>query len=452
MHIVIDNKKTCAVFLYAVFFFLSVGIPVSFASETGASCNAAECRLRGGLPNFYGKIARGKNLKIAYFGGSITNQSGWRVLSLKYFKDKFPKSNFDGINAAIGGTNSFLGAFRLKHDVLEKNPDLVFVEFAVNDSSSGRTNIIRAMEGIVRQIWKHNPKTDICFVYTFTEKDLADRQAGRMSRSQAAMEEVADRYGIPSVDMCLEVARLEKEGKLAMKTDFGPLENVAGKVLDVKSDVLVGADGKIPFSKDGVHPYPNTGHVIYTRALVRSLEKIEVQGGVESPHSMGAPMDTKCLENTEIISPDMLSLSGGKKIPLNDSFARPFNGRLPHSYAYIFSPGETIEFKFRGGTAALYVVLGYCGGSLDVEIDGKERRIFCYDAYAGFLRVGVLGLVSGGNESDLHSVKIKVSADDCDKYSVLKPNYKKHFERNRELYKSKYLVLGALLLSGRLEN
>ena len=100
----------------------------------------------------------------------------------------------------------------------------------------------------------------------------------------------------------------------------------------------------------------------------------------------------------------------------------------------------------------MYVVLGYCGGSLDVEIDGKERRIFCYDAYAGFLRVGVLGLVSGGNESDLHSVKIKVSADDCDKYSVLKPNYKKHFERNRELYKSKYLVLGALLLSGRLEN
>ena len=39
----------------------------------------AEFSERLGMPNLAKKLEEGKNVKIAYLGGSITEQNGWRV-------------------------------------------------------------------------------------------------------------------------------------------------------------------------------------------------------------------------------------------------------------------------------------------------------------------------------------------------------------------------------------
>ena len=44
-----------------------------------------------------------------------------------------PKSSFTFWDAAIGGTGSRLGMFRLQRDVLSRHPDLVFYDFTAND-------------------------------------------------------------------------------------------------------------------------------------------------------------------------------------------------------------------------------------------------------------------------------------------------------------------------------
>src|ERR1700753_1944032 len=98
---------------------------------------AKECRPRNGLPNFLAKAnTAGAEIKIAYFGGSITAQNGWRPKTLAYFQKTYPAAKFSEINAAIGGTGSDLGVFRIKQDVLDKKPDLMFVEFATNDGGA----------------------------------------------------------------------------------------------------------------------------------------------------------------------------------------------------------------------------------------------------------------------------------------------------------------------------
>jgi len=61
-----------------------------------------ELNVRGGLPNFFAKALHGDSIKVAYLGGSITAQNGWRVLSLEWLKQRFPKALFSEINAAIG--------------------------------------------------------------------------------------------------------------------------------------------------------------------------------------------------------------------------------------------------------------------------------------------------------------------------------------------------------------
>ena len=108
--------------------------------------DAVEFTVRGGMPNFLDKLKSGKPVKIAYLGGSITAQDGWRVQSLAYFKKMYPGANAEQIHAAIGGTGSDLGVFRLEHDALDMKPDLLFVEFAVNDAGASPENITRSME------------------------------------------------------------------------------------------------------------------------------------------------------------------------------------------------------------------------------------------------------------------------------------------------------------------
>jgi hypothetical protein len=181
---------------------------------------AVECTARAGLPNFYAKLEAGQAVRIAYLGGSITAQEGWRPKTLAYFQKSFPKAKLSQINAAIGGTGSDLGVFRLKRDVLDHKPDLVFVEFAVNDGGAPPQQIYNCMEGIVRQTWKTLPDCDICFVYTLVANMVPTIQQDKFPRAASAMEKVASHYGIPSIHMGLEVARLAKQGKLIVQ---GPL-------------------------------------------------------------------------------------------------------------------------------------------------------------------------------------------------------------------------------------
>ena len=95
--------------------------------------DAKEFHVRDGLANVFWKLEAGKEVRIGYLGGSITAQAGWRPKTLKWFQEQYPNATISEINAAIGGTGSDLGVFRLRHDVLRHKPDLLFVEFAVND-------------------------------------------------------------------------------------------------------------------------------------------------------------------------------------------------------------------------------------------------------------------------------------------------------------------------------
>lgn len=98
------------------------------------SMPAVECQVRDGLGNVMAKIEAGQPVRIAYLGGSITEMDGWRRLSREWLQAQYPACTFSETHAAIGGTGSSLGVYRVGEHVLKYDPDLVFVEFAVNDA------------------------------------------------------------------------------------------------------------------------------------------------------------------------------------------------------------------------------------------------------------------------------------------------------------------------------
>ncbi|MCB1086284.1 MAG: SGNH/GDSL hydrolase family protein, partial [Verrucomicrobiae bacterium] len=327
---------------------------------------AVECRTRGGIPHVLAKLQKGDGaeIRVAYLGGSITAAPGWRVKSLTWLQERFPKQKLVEINAAIGGTGSDLGVFRNEQDVLRHQPDLLFVEFAVNDGGASPERIHQAMEGIVRQTWTANPETDIIFVYTLSQPFLADLQAGKFSRSASAMEELADHYGIPSIHFGLEVAAREKTGTLIFKGEK-PAEGAEAKP-DPRAPMV--------FSTDGVHPLVETGHQLYLEAIARSWEKLEAVSDekelVSAGHALNAPLRPDHWAAAKLVPlSDAMRSGGWEKLDgseSGDSMAKRFARQMPEMWKAT-EPGATLKFRFKGTVAGIYDLVGPDGGQLKIR-------------------------------------------------------------------------------------
>ena len=419
------------------------------SAKDSPSRDAVECTARGGLPNFFAKLKAGKDVKIAYLGGSITAQNGWRVLSREWFQKQYPKAKVEGIHAAIGGTGSNLGVFRVERDVLVKKPDLLFIEFAVNDGGASPEQIRKSMEGIIRKTWKALPDCDICFVYTITARDIKGLQQGKMKRSASTMEEIADFYNIPTIHMGIEAAKLEKEGKLVMKAQMAEMDRVSGDALNVSSKVATDEKGRICFSKDGVHPYTNTGHVLYMKAIIRSMDKIK-DTGKTGPHKVGEAQTPGNWEGATIVPLTKAQMTGSwtKLDPKKDKLARTFQSRLPELWKA--EPGAALKFKFKGTKAAIYQLIGPGCGYLEVNVDGKKRKVKAIDRYCTYYRLSTMNLLWDGPDG-MHDVEIKVLPDEIDKSKVLFKRNLGDLEKNPKKYEKKDWYAGAIFLIGEIK-
>lgn len=394
-----------------------------------------ECVPRGGLPNFFKKLeSEAPEVNIAYFGGSISCQSGYRVLSREYFSKKYPKTRINEIFAAIGGTGSDLGVYRCAHDVLRGKPDLVFVEFAVNDSGTETISIRRNMEGIVRQIWSSSPKTDIIFVYSVMESFQQNMLDGKAERSVSIMEDIADYYSIPSVNFGAGLVPLIENGTLVLKSPSEP----------------VNSDGTISFSKDGVHPHVNTGHVLYEKALERSWPLIKVCGKA-CAHKLGPPMVEDCREKVETVGFEdkRIKLTGSYiKNSASDSVTAEFL-QFSDDF-YTLEPGCVVSFRFKGSSAAIYDLIGPQSASLDVTVDGVKRQCIRFDGYSTYHRLALLELCNNLDPELIHSVSIIVSESAPDKRDILFEDNKPDYDANKEKYAPLHYYAGCIFIAGKL--
>jgi lysophospholipase L1-like esterase len=404
--------------------------------DSPSPVKAVECRPRGGLPNFFAKAKAGGDVRVAYLGGSITAAPGWRVFSLDQLKKDFPKARFSEISAAIGGTGSDLGAFRVGHDVIAHKPDLVFVEFAVNDAGAPPEQILATMEGIVRQILRADASTDICFVYTLSEPMLPELAKGVFPRAAATMEAVADHYAIPSVHYGVEVNRRIADGTLVFKGE--------------KPEKLDAAATPLLFSSDGVHPHVETGQRLYANVLTRALAEIQAAATAAAPHAMPEPLRADNWEKAKLIPIEQSMLRGDWKrvTPADDERAKAFAARMPVLWK-AEKPGAELVVAYTGTRLGVYDLLGPGEGIVSVQVDdAAAKNVPRIDPYSTYWRIGTLN--TGSQPAGTHRVTIRLEAAVPDKAKILFEHNRPDLEKNPAKYADNVWYASAILLLGDL--
>ena len=405
---------------------------VSAQTPVYQAVKAEKFRPREGIGNLFEKIKNNKEITIAYLGGSITAANGWRPQTTAWFAKTYPAVKFNEIHAAIGGTGSDLGVFRLQSDALQHNPDLLFVEFAVNDGGQAPEQIWKNMEGIVRQTWRKDPTTDIMFVYTISSNMTNDLKRGECPRSAGAMEMLADFYGIPSVNFAREISELQEAGKLVFKSETKP------------------ADGKIWFAKDDCHPTSEEGHPIYTAMLASAIPKMAASKPRDHKSQLTKQFIAGNLENVSMIPVTEKMLSGSwKKLPETDPLQKGNGNRLGSIYSS-GTPGDKLTFTFKGSTAKIYDLVGPDGGKIKITVDGgKPQTTQRFDSYCVYYRIQAFTLCTGLDPEKTHTVEVEILPEQPDR-KILLPRLKSADELNAPKFNGTRVWFGKLMLVGTL--
>lgn len=297
--------------------------------------------VRDGLSRFRKKLDAAGDVHVAYFGGSITQgggDAGWRGLTTAWLRQQFPKANVVEKQSAIGGTGSNLGAFRLANDALTPPPDLLFVEYAVNDSGGAEADVLAAMEGIVRHTQRVVPGCDICFVYTLAQAHLDLLAKGELPPTVVMHEKVAAHYGLPSINLSF----------------------------DVKDKLDSGAMTWADFSRDTCHP-TEAGYAVYGQTMRDAMQELLHHSAAQSPTD--AKLTRRPLESCSLLTLTAANVTDGWEYEARENIGgwQNFDGVLKCDM-----PGKELRLKFAGTRLGLYYHLGPETGDIEYSIDGGE--------------------------------------------------------------------------------
>ncbi|MFT5131185.1 MAG: sialidase-1 [Rhodothermales bacterium] len=307
-------------------------------------------KLRNGLANSLGAFKNKKSGRVAFLGGSITYNGGWRDELMRYLKKRFPETQFDFIAAGIPSVGSNGHAFRLQRDILARGPvDLLFIEAAVNDGSNfpDRPEIMRrAMEGVVRQIRSVNPLTDIVHMHFAMGGHLDDYHAGRVPGPIAEHEKAAAHYGCSTLNITKEVADRITAGEFTWKSGF----------------------------RSNVHP-PPYGQRVYANSMTRMLDAAFATTAEPKAH----PLPTTLVDSRSYVNGRFGVLEDavlGKGFSLNPKW-KPARGGTRSGFVNVpalvaSAPGSEFTYAFEGTAIGLFLAAGYDSCVLEFSVDGGE--------------------------------------------------------------------------------
>ena len=150
------------------------------------------------------KLAAGESVRIAALGDSLTcgwmAEKGYIDFLQDMLKAKYSAATILFTNRGIPGDTAEGGLRRLKEQVIDAQPDLVFVQFGLNDAFSGCP--LEQYESTVSRIIDRLQRETAAEVLLLTSVALADPQEDSMAlQYYERLVQVARQHGVSVVQV-----------------------------------------------------------------------------------------------------------------------------------------------------------------------------------------------------------------------------------------------------------
>ncbi|GHU88496.1 hypothetical protein FACS1894202_04700 [Clostridia bacterium] len=350
------------------------------------------------------KAKDGKEVTIAYIGGSITegynaspNSSCYASKSAESFKALFG-GNVNVVNAGMAGTPSDLGVIRYPGDVLAvapTPPDIVFIEFAVNDGDDVTGGV--AYESLVRNVLKADnaPAVVLLFAVFQSQWNMQDKYIP-----------LGEKYGLPMVSIKDAVVPQIKSG--AMTNDQF-------------------------FASDGLHPI-NQGHQIMSDCVTNLFKLVDAESA-KTAEALPDPLFGNDYEGIKLAdSGNVAGIKGLSVTPGGFGAADTatgtfqFNGKLklPNNWKHEATADNT-PFTLKAKSKNLMLVYKFSNsqtaGKAEVLVDGNvvaTLNSFKSDGWNNATTVKVFTEASAKE----HTVEVRMAAGDEGKeFTILAIGY-----------------------------
>jgi lysophospholipase L1-like esterase len=324
--------------------------------------SAAPSNTMNTFASFDTRAHNGERLNVVFFGGSLTwgaqatdpQRTSYRALVSARLKKTYPQARFEFLDSAIGGTGSQLGAFRLERDVLAHKPDLVFLDFTINDDPYPQPDPDRlaSYESIARRLVQAD--VPIVQVILPSKKDVLPNPPARPL--DAKHKEIGQAYGLAIADAVAFVQSCVAEGKVTP---------------DQLWDVPI----------DKTHP-GDAGYALYAEAAWQALQQAIAHRAQEQiPHAMLNASTYMALNRFKLATLKTLPRGWKTVLPSRSAIAFDFTPSRWMETIVIArrekdetQTSEPLVLKVQGSNLMFFGEATPQSGKYRVLIDGKEVK------------------------------------------------------------------------------
>ena len=312
---------------------------------------------QGRLAKVFKKAQAGEKITVAYLGGSITQGSSagdkecYARLTTNWLEEKFPEAEIEYVRAGIGATGSYIGVHRANRDVLSKNPDLIFIDFSVNDTTEHTERNINSYDSLLRKLWNHNTKPAIVTVAMTQENGTS---------FQEFHSDICYAYDIPMI-------------------------SYREAILDVINNGHIVWDD---ISDDNIHPNV-PGHKVltelittYLQGVIDNLDAIDS----ESESDISVPFTANKYENADILTPENTTPVDSTGWDTESTMFGNFGGVWTvRTSDGTFDGVNPLKFEVEAKNIGLfYGKMTTKGGTFDVVVDGEVAKTINSDFPGGW--------------------------------------------------------------------
>ena len=218
--------------------------------------------------------------------------------------------------------------------------------------------------------------------------------------------------------------------------------------LDAEITAELAKQGKMLFSKDGVHPTLQGSENYYMVSIATAWHSLAACAPADHAAKYnGGPFYSDVMEAAKIVPIKSSMLTGtwrrASENEPNAAVAKQF-GTLPY---FTETPGSKMSFAFRGSRCLIYDLFGPDCGQVFITVDGQRRAVPTarFDAYSGYYRTTALyvyGDMSGVEK--LHTVEIELDSEQPSRAAIAESSTNPAKYNGTKWYPGRILIVGDL--------